>query len=823
MMRLFPKALAPRLLVATLILTASIVCIVSLAVFAHSRLIVDRFLNDSIELRRSYLAELLNDRVQQVSSTLEREIDGQLRDGRLGDLQRSIDETTGELSELRFTLVTNKVGEIVGQAGEAIDAQATSVVGTEWQTGQILVTREIQFGGQKYGTLQIGYSLQGFNAALDAYRVQQIQARQDWQSSASLWIVITSLLMLVLSGALSWFAAKRLVGPIESITRQARRLQRGDYGERLIESRNDELGQLARSFNSMRDQLRQTTISRDYVDNVLSSMNDALIVTSVEGVITHCNDAAMRLTGFTETQLLGMQVQDLVHSDDREPFIEAVTSNQPREARFMRQDGSYLPVSWTCSTINTTDTMLAGRIYSAQNVTERKRSEERIRYLARFDPMTKVPNRMQFQHLLQRAIARSRRNSNALALFYLDVDQFKDINDTFGHLAGDTTLEILTQCMARALPEGTVIGRLAGDEFAAFVESMPVIDDMQDSLHGLGRDLLAEIAEPFEVQGNEVYMTASLGIAIYPGDADNVIDLLRNADAALYAAKKAGGNRLAFYEASMNDAAVERLMMKSRLRRSFERDELLLQYQPKYELATGKIVGAEALVRWEMPEYGRIQPNDFIPLAEQTNLIIEIGEWVIERVCEDIAKWHASIGDPGRIAINLSLKQLRQKNFFNSINRIFNRHSIKPSDIEFEITETTLMEDIPRTVAVLDKLRAFGLQLAIDDFGTGYSSLSALQKFPIKTLKIDRSFVTNAATNENDAAIVTAIIDMSRSLRLDVVAEGIETQPQLAFLQKLKCDYGQGMLFGAPMAADEFTERLHAQQDGTDQHRALFG
>jgi EAL domain-containing protein (putative c-di-GMP-specific phosphodiesterase class I) len=338
----------------------------------------------------------------------------------------------------------------------------------------------------------------------------------------------------------------------------------------------------------------------------------------------------------------------------------------------------------------------------------------------------------------------------------------------------------------------------------------------------LARDLLADIAEPFMVQANEVYVTASLGIAIYPQHADNVIDLLRNGDAALYSAKKAGGNRHVFYDSALNDAAVERLLMKSRLRRSFERDELLLEYQPKYDLSNGKVMGAEALVRWHSPDIGRIQPSDFIPLAEETNLIVEIGEWVIDRVCADLAHWQRTYGNPGRIAINLSLKQLRQRNFFNSVSKIFQRHGIKPTDIEFEITESTLAEDIGRTVQILETLRAYGLQLAIDDFGTGYSSLTALQKFPIKTLKIDRSFVTNAAEDANDAAIIRAIIDMSRSLDLEVVAEGIETQAQLEFLRALKCDFGQGMLFGEPMDAARFSQRLLEQEDGTDQHQALF-
>lgn len=807
----------------TLALTLSVVCVVSLALFANTRIIVDRFLNDSVELRRTYLVAQLESRLWQGINATEREIDGLIRDNRIADLQTALEETSSSIKDLVYIQVLDAENNLIGAAGDLEGPTvALSAPGLIWQQDNVLVTEPITLGGTSLGTLVMGFSLQGFNRQLAAFREQQTAARQEWQTNATIWVIVTSLVLALLWGLLSWAMAGRLVSPIQAITRQARRLQRGDFGEPLEETRDDELGQLARSFNTMRDQLRQTTISRDYVDNVLSSMNDALFVTSDDGTITHCNQAAIRLTGYTETQLLGMPAGDLVHKDDRAAFLSAPPSTQPRETRFVTIAGDSVPVSWTRSEIQTDDMMLGGRVYSAQNVTERKRSEERIRYLARIDPMTKVPNRMQFQHLLQRSIARARRSKQVLALFYLDVDQFKDINDTFGHLAGDTTLEILTKCMVRALPEGAIIGRLAGDEFAAFIDGLPVVENMQDSLRSMGRDLLAEIAEPFEVQGNEVYMTASLGIAMYPADADNVIDLLRNADAALYAAKKAGGNRFSFYDSSMNDAAVERLMLKSRLRRSFERDELLLQYQPKYELATGRIMGAEALVRWDLPDYGRIPPNDFIPLAEETNLIVEIGEWVIERVCQDVSRWHKDIGNPGRIAINLSLKQLRHRDFFNRINRIFARYGIKPTDVEFEITESTLMDDIPRTVAVLDQLKAFGLELAIDDFGTGYSSLSALQKFPIKTLKIDQSFVSNVATNENDAAMVSAIIEMSRSLKLDVVAEGVETQAQLAFLRKLKCDYGQGMLFGEPMAAEEFTERLLAQQEGTDQHRALF-
>ncbi|MGB5740663.1 MAG: EAL domain-containing protein, partial [Woeseia sp.] len=461
-------------------------------------------------------------------------------------------------------------------------------------------------------------------------------------------------------------------------------------------------------------------------------------------------------------------------------------------------------------------------IFAAQNITERRKAEQRIRYLARIDALTKVPNRMQFQHLLQRAIARAKRSRKTLAIFYIDVDQFKEINDTFGHLAGDTTLETVTERLAESLPADTVVGRLAGDEFAVIVDTLPDSGDILAALDRLARKVLDKLAEPFYVQGHEVFMTASLGVARYPNDAPDVIDLIRNADAALYNAKKSGGNVHAHYRPEMNEAAVERLMTKSKLKRAFERDELLVHYQPKYTIETGEVVGAEALVRWELPERGIILPSDFIPIAEETNLIIELGEWVLDRVCEDFRYWQRSVASPGRVSVNLSLKQLRQQSFLNRIVEIMRTYQVSPTSLELEITETTLMENPARTIKLLDELYGLGLHLAIDDFGTGYSSLSALQQFPISTLKIDKSFVKDIAANPDAATIVATIVHMGRSLKMDVVAEGVETEQQLNFLQSLNCTYVQGLLFGDPMSSDNYLELLLSQLDGTDKYRALF-
>jgi diguanylate cyclase (GGDEF)-like protein/PAS domain S-box-containing protein len=656
---------------------------------------------------------------------------------------------------------------------------------------------------------------------LVAFTDSAIAAGSSITSIGTFWIEAGSALILLLSGVVIWFVARVQTKRIRELKREAEKLRDADFGQPL-QVRPGELGELAGVFNDMRDRLRETTISRDYLDSVLSSMNDAIIVTSRDGTIKRVNKATLHLLGYEEPELLGISVDHVVNKRKSGSLIDDKPSGLPRDALFESKLGESIPVSYTCSFLGGKEAESGDRIYAAQNITERRRAEKRIRYLARIDALTKIPNRMQFQHLLQRSIARARRGNRSLCLFYIDIDAFKEINDTFGHLAGDTTLETVAERLTAALPDESIIGRLAGDEFAVIVDELGPDEAGIRKTEKLARHILARLADPFFVQGHEVFMTASMGIAYYPKDAPNVIDLIRNADAALYHAKKSGGNVLSFYAPEMNEAAVERLMTKSKLKRSFERDELVVHYQPKYDLETGEVFGAEALVRWELPERGMILPSDFIPIAEETNLIIEIGEWVLDKVCEDFRYWQRSVSSPGRVSVNLSLKQLRQPNFTKRIGSILRSYEVSPTSLELEITETTLMENPERTIKLLDQLYALGLHLAIDDFGTGYSSLSALQQFPISTLKIDKSFVRHVASNPDDATIVDTIVQMCNSLKLDVVAEGVESEDQLAFLQSLGCTYAQGLLFGDPMSSDSYLELLLAQAEGTDSHRALF-
>jgi diguanylate cyclase (GGDEF)-like protein/PAS domain S-box-containing protein len=673
------------------------------------------------------------------------------------------------------------------------------------------------------GSLRIALSRAKMHETLGSIRTQ-LESKQGTQVKRKRGLLAAITLPLLALGLLgAWFVARQLARPISALIKSAERIGQGDYTRPLAVVRHDELGELQRALERMRQKLAETTITKNYLNTVLNSLSDAVLVTSPDGIVKSCNEAAQRLLGYGEVDLLTKPLVSFIDDAHRSAFDLSSAAPEARETVLRTASGQTIPVSMASSTITTDDPQFQGNIYVARNITERKRAERRIRYLARYDTLTKMPNRMQFQHLLQQAIARSRRNQRGLALLYLDLDRFKEVNDTFGHSAGDRTLEILSERLTRNLSKDTVIGRLAGDEFAIFIDDLPVDIDNRASLGALARTLLDEISRTFYVNQQEVYLTASVGVAICPYDAENVIDLIRNADAAMYHSKQNGGNSSAFYVPEMNAAAVERLMLKSKLRRALERDELVILYQSKVDLRDGRVVGAEALLRWRLPGHGDISPSHFIPLAEETSLILDIGEWVLNRVCSDYREWQKTVPEPGRIAINLSLRQLKQASFIARCRGVFRKHAVSPTCFELEVTETTLMTDPKRTIGLLNELYAMGLHLAIDDFGTGYSSLSALQQFPIGTLKIDQSFVRDVAVDSNDAAIVRTIIDMGKSLDLEVIAEGVEVSEQLEFLRKHGCYFAQGRLFGDAMEARKILAILSSQVGGPAYHAALCG
>jgi len=634
-------------------------------------------------------------------------------------------------------------------------------------------------------------------------------------------LALGGLLAMALALALAWRIARRIETPLESLRDAAMRLASGDASPPGIQPQGH-TAEVARAIERIAEHLRNREATARWLDAVLDSMGDAVFVTAADGTILRVNAAATRLTGWPPDELNGRAVSSLIADQDRPGFDVERASGESQELTIGTRSGQTIPVSFAGSRMAGEAAGAASCVFVAHDITNRKRAERRIRYLARYDALTKVPNRMQFQHSLQQAIARARRSGRSVALLYLDLDQFKEINDNFGHAAGDRALEVLSERLIAHLPKETMLGRLAGDEFGLIVENLSRDEDSRPAIATLAREMLEQLGRTFHIGSHEVYITASVGIARCPQDADNVVDLIRDADAAMYHSKENGGNSYSFYTPDMSAMAVERLMLKSKLRRSIERDELVMLYQPKVDLEQGRIVGAEALLRWRLPGHGDIPPAQFIPLAEESNLILDIGEWVLKRVCRDYQGWQDVVPQPGRISINLSLKQLKQAEFITRFRTVFDDFGVSPGNFELEITETTLMTDARRMVRLLDELRALGVHLSIDDFGTGYSSLAALQQFPVGTLKIDRSFVRHAVVSKDDATLVRTITEMGRNLGLEVVAEGIETAEQLAYLRGLGCHLGQGTLFGEPMPAAELLDLLRAQARGEQRFTALF-
>jgi diguanylate cyclase (GGDEF)-like protein/PAS domain S-box-containing protein len=723
------------------------------------------------------------------------------------------------LSNRNVTAVT------IRDAAEADLYEATRI--EPWVTtlaAEEKLTLRRELGGlQPLGAIEIQVARPGLLASARALRTQlehvELQGFNRW-----LWILGgAGMLITAVLAAAAWSLARRLERPIVELIRSAERIGEGDYTRPHKVTSNDEIADLEVALDRMRQKLRQSTITNDYLNTVLNSMNDAVLVTSPDGIIKRANDAAVRLFGYREAEIAGQPFVTLIAQNEREAFSLEASGVETRETVIATRSGQTIPVSLSGAPIAADDPQFQGTIFVVRNITDRKRAERRIRYLARYDALTKIPNRMQFQHMLQQAIARARRAERSIVMLYLDMDRFKEINDTFGHAAGDRTLEVLSERLTRILPREAVVGRLAGDEFALFIEGFAEAEHERTQAATLARMVLAEVGKAYYVDKQEVFLTASVGIALCPKDAENVIDLIRNADAAMYHSKQNGGNSFAFYSPEMNAAAVERLMLKSKLRRALERDELVMFYQPKVDLENGRIIGAEALLRWRLPGHGDIPPSQFIPLAEETNLILGIGEWVLNRVCSDYRRWTEHIPIPGRVSINLSLKQLRQASFITRCRSVFRRHDVSPTCFELEITETTLMADPKRTVKLLNELHAMGLHLSIDDFGTGYSSLSALQQFPIGTLKIDQSFVRDAAIDSDDATIVRTIIDMGKALEVEVIAEGVETEEQLNFLRSRGCHFAQGRLFGDAMSGEAFLALLLAQASGRRDVSKLFG
>ena len=437
---------------------------------------------------------------------------------------------------------------------------------------------------------------------------------------------------------------------------------------------------------------------------------------------------------------------------------------------------------------------------------ERNKAEDRLSHLAQFDVLTGLPNRGLYLDRLGHSLVEAERDRRPVGVLFVDIDRFKCINDTFGHATGDALLVEVARRLQSAVRTGDTVGRLGGDEFAVALAHLACADDAAL----VAQKMVSALAEVFRLDAHEVYVSASIGIAIHPSDGRGPDELLQNADTAMYRAKEAGRNAYQFYLAEMNERVLVRMRIESQLRGALARGEFLLHYQPKLQLSSGRICGLEALLRWQPPGRSLIPPGEFIAILEDTGLIVAVGEWVLATVCQQIAGWQAEGLSVLPVAVNVSARQFGQKNLTAMISDLLNTHQVDPALLEIELTESSLMGDSAAAVQTLRELKACGMRISVDDFGTGYSSLAYLKRFRLDALKIDREFIRDVTTDADAAAIVLAILSLAGSLKLKVVAEGVETEAQLAFLHSHGCDEIQGYLFSRPLPADE-VKRLLAQ------------
>jgi diguanylate cyclase (GGDEF)-like protein/PAS domain S-box-containing protein len=550
------------------------------------------------------------------------------------------------------------------------------------------------------------------------------------------------------------------------------------------------------------------------LSGALEQAADTVMITSPEGLIEYVNPAFEEITGFSRAEVLGKNPRLLNGGLQGPEFYQALWETIERGEVFSevfinrRKNGALFYEQKTITPLRDASGAVTHFVATGRDITDRIEVEERLRFLAHHDTLTELPNRALLLERLQRDLAAARSAKRKLGVLFLDLDRFKIINDTLGHDTGDAMLRQLSERLLHRLRPNDSIARFGGDEFVLLINDIKSMDE----LAALAERMLIALLPPFDIQATALHVTASVGISVYPDDGEDSGTLLKHADAAMYRAKEMGGNTFQFYSAELGTHAMKRLTLENDLRMALDRGEFVLHYQPQIDIESGRTVGVEALLRWNHAERGLIGPIDFIPLLEETGLIVPVGRWVLEAALTQLAEWHRAGWQSLAVAVNLSSRQFHEPELAERLAECLQVHALPARCVELEITESTLLQHIPATTATLERLSELGFGIALDDFGTGYSSLSYLRRFPIDTLKIDRSFVRDIPDDSNDAAITRAIVVMAQSLQLRLVAEGVELEQQRDFLSSLGCRTMQGYLFSRPLDAPAMTRYLQSTQ-----------
>ena len=539
----------------------------------------------------------------------------------------------------------------------------------------------------------------------------------------------------------------------------------------------------------------------------VDSLPIGITFSDVNGVIVYSNPAEAQMHGYDVDELIGKEARKFATNNHSKPLTAEQLKKLGvwrRESVNVRKSGEEFPAHLTSISVRDSEANYLGIITTCEDISYRKGAEEKIHQLAYYDIVTGLPNRGMFLERLHQTLVQAQRDREKVNLLFLDLDNFKDVNDTQGHDVGDKLLRSVAERLSVCMRDSDVLARLGGDEFVVVCPSVAT----QESVAAVVQRIMAIFTDPFEIEGRQIYTSASIGIAVYPDDSLDATTLFRCADTAMYQAKNDGRAQFRFFSAELNQKIIQRVALENSLRQGLERQEFFLHYQPLWDLKTTKMAGVEVLLRWQSSDYGLMQPSTFISLLEDSGLINNVGEWVLRSACIQMQEWTMAKHPELKMAVNISGKQLKHPKFLEMLTTIVQETGVDPSNLELEFTESVIMENVENTVDIFRKLKEMGVQLSIDDFGTGYSSLNYLKHFPVDRIKIDKSFVTDVYHNQSDAAIIEAIVSMAQSLNLRVVAEGVENSDQLHSLTMLGCDEVQGFYLAMPMHAEALAEKL---------------
>jgi diguanylate cyclase (GGDEF)-like protein/PAS domain S-box-containing protein len=607
----------------------------------------------------------------------------------------------------------------------------------------------------------------------------------------------------------------------------AARIASGDLSGRVAVEVRDEVGSLAATFNQMADSLalskgeveqkaRELAAALEERQKIMETVPDLLYLIDLDGRLVRWNRHLETVSGLSGEELLGRPVVDLFTPEDRPIIAGALRGAYERgrvqvEGRVIGPDGAAVPYELTGVPLKDDQGNVVGLAGAGRDIGQRKAFEEQLTHRAFHDVLTSLPNRALFFNRLEQALARADRRSTCIAVLFVDVDRFKTINDSLGHDVGDQILVEVSRRLESCMRPGDTVARLGGDEFSVLIE-----DTAESEATALAQRITETLHQPYMVAGKEVFVTASVGICLNESGREEPDDLLRRADLAMYESKRTGKGRHTMFESAMSARVVERFNLENDLRRVIERGELRVFYQPLVLLETGGITEMEALVRWEHPTRGLLLPGAFIPLAEETGLIVAIGRWVLEEACREVRLWRGDDAgeEPVVIGVNLSTGQFQDPGLVDDVQRVLRETGIEPRLLKLEITESTVMSNEKSAIETLHRLKEVGVRLAIDDFGTGYSSLAYIRRLPVDDIKLDRSFVRNLGHDQEDAAIVRSVVELASALNLNVTAEGIETPEALEQVKALGCHHGQGFYIGRPVPASDMRERVLYAKSG---------